>query len=280
MKPLASVIIPAHNEARSIERLLRALLADAAPGELEVVVVCNGCTDDTGAIARAFPDVLVEEIPVPSKHAALRRGDALATVTPRVYLDADLELGTRDLRTLVAELDRPGVEAVGPRRVMRCDASSWPVRSYYRVWEQLPQVRVGLFGRGVIAVSGAGLSRIIGLPAAMSDDLAVSEAFTTDERAVAPAQVVIHPPRTVADLLRRRVRVATGTGQLRQAGAVRAESTTRLTTLLDIVRTEPARAGDAVVFLTVTALARVRARRRLRRHDFTTWDRDESSRDR
>ena len=46
-----SVVIPAHDEEAVIERCLGTLLADARAGEVEVVVVCNGCTDDTAARA-------------------------------------------------------------------------------------------------------------------------------------------------------------------------------------------------------------------------------------
>ena len=48
-----SVIIPAHNEAKVIRRCLEGLLAGAPAGEEpELIVVCNGCSDDTAAIAR------------------------------------------------------------------------------------------------------------------------------------------------------------------------------------------------------------------------------------
>ena len=40
--PLGSVVIPAHNESTAIRRCLDALFAGLAPGELDVVVVCNG----------------------------------------------------------------------------------------------------------------------------------------------------------------------------------------------------------------------------------------------
>ena len=279
MKARASVVIPAHDEARSIDRLLRALLADAAPGELEIVVVCNGCTDDTAQVARAAaPDARVEEIPEPSKYDAMRRGDAVATVVPRIYVDADLELDTAAVRRLAAAVDVPTAMAAAPERDLRYDGSSAVVRSYYRVWRRLPQVRDGVFGRGVIAVSGAGLDRVRALPPAMSDDLAISEAFAPHERLVVAAPVVIRTPRTVGDLVRRRVRVATGVAQLQVRGAVRPESRTQVSTLVDLVRAEPRRLPDAAVFAAVTAVARARARSRVRRQDFTTWDRDESSR--
>ena len=50
--PLASVVIPAHNEEAVLGRCLRVLLAGSTPGELDVVVVANACTDRTAEIAR------------------------------------------------------------------------------------------------------------------------------------------------------------------------------------------------------------------------------------
>ena len=51
---MISVIIPAHNEERVISRLLEALTLGHTPGELEIIVVCNGCSDDTAGVARGF----------------------------------------------------------------------------------------------------------------------------------------------------------------------------------------------------------------------------------
>lgn len=70
---MTSIVIPAHNEGQVIGRLLDSLLAGPAEDETDIVVVCNGCTDDTAQIAAARgPRVRVVDIPTPSKHAALR----------------------------------------------------------------------------------------------------------------------------------------------------------------------------------------------------------------
>lgn len=279
-QPVASIVIPAHNESAGIGRLLSGLLADALPGEFEVLVVCNGCTDDTAAVAaRAGHELTVLEIEQPSKRLALDRGDAAAHYLPRVYLDADLEFGTDDARRLIAAVCQPGVLAAGPSRMLPRTGLSWPVRAYYRIWEQLPQVRTGLFGRGVIALSAAGLERVRALPPAMSDDLAISEAFGPDERRVViDSTVLIRPPRTVRDLLRRRIRVTTGNAQLDQRAGRSAEARTSPADLAGMVRRNPADLPGVLVFLSVAVAARLAARRRIRGGDYHTWLRDESSR--
>jgi glycosyltransferase involved in cell wall biosynthesis len=274
-----SVVIPAHDEERSISRLLEALLAGSGP-QLDVLVVCNGCTDATAAVARSTgPSVRVLELPEPGKPAALRAGIAAARHPTLVLADADVVIGSVDLAALCAELSRDGVLASGPERVLDLTGVSWPVRWYYDVWERLPQVRTGLFGRGVIAVSPEGLARLKSLPEVMSDDLVASEAFGPTERVVvAQARVVIRPPRTMRDLMRRRVRVVTGNAQADASGLRGEEARTSLRDLMSLVGANPLLAPRVTLFAAVALGARVRARRAVARGDYTTWLRDESSR--
>jgi glycosyltransferase involved in cell wall biosynthesis len=279
---VTTVVIPAHNEGRVIGRLLGQLVPAAAPAGLNVIVVANGCTDDTAEVAASFgPRVRVLSIPVASKRAALVAGDHAATDLPRVYVDADVELRAQDVQALAAALRQPGVLAAAPERVLGLDGAPWPVRWYYDVWTRLPEVRHGLFGRGVIAVDNAGQERIASLPPLLADDLAASLSFARHERSIVPgARAVVHVPRTFTDLLRRRVRAAQGVAQIERADrAPDATARTRMPDLLGIARREPRMAPRVALFVSVAVLARLRARRAVARDDYSAWLRDESSRD-
>ena len=88
-----SVVIAAHNEEAVLGRCLDALLRTARTGELEIAVVCNGCTDGTAEVARGYgEDICVLETPEASKTAALNLGDPAVSGFPRFYVDADVLL--------------------------------------------------------------------------------------------------------------------------------------------------------------------------------------------
>ena len=186
------------------------------------------------------PWARVLEVPKPSKTEAVRVGNAAGTVFPRVHLDADVAISGADVVHLVQPLLERDVLATAPQRVLLRDRSSWLVRWFYDVWEQLPQVRSGLFGRGVIALSEEGQRRVDALPQLMSDDLGISEVFDPGERRVVwTAFAEVRPPGTLRDLLRRRVRVATGNSQAAQVGVRRPESSTTWGTLARLALHNP-----------------------------------------
>ena len=107
MVPTVSIIIPAHNEANVIDHCLSGLLADSEPGEFDIVVVCNGCSDETAKIAASFGSrVRVFDLITASKVAALNFGDQAARTYPRVYLDSDLVISGSDIRSLEKPANR------------------------------------------------------------------------------------------------------------------------------------------------------------------------------
>lgn len=287
---VTSIVIPAHNEGRVIGRLLDALLDGAPAAGPDIVVVCNGCTDDTAAVAAARGHrVRVIETPTPSKHHALRVGDEHARGFPRLYVDADVVVGAADVRALADTLaDSPALLAAAPGRDIPLTGCAWPVRAYYRVWQLLPAVREGLFGRGVIAVTEPGHARLAALPPLMADDLAASLAFAPGERRVVEsARVVVLPPRTWGDLIKRRVRAATSSAELERFQAARASgpaaapppsARTGTGDLRALLRARPQLLPGVVVFVVAALSARRGARKAIRTGDFSTWLRDESSR--
>lgn len=274
-------MIPAHNEGLVIGRLLDRLLPAGQVSGLTIIVVANGCTDNTVEIASSFgPCVRVLSISTASKRLALAAGDRAATGFPRVYADADIEIGLADIAALDAELAKPGVLAAAPDRIYALRECPWPIRWYYDIWSRLPQVRGGLFGRGVIAVNEEGHRRLAALPALLADDLAASLSFDPSERSIATgARVICHPPRRLADLVRRRIRVAVGVAQIeRSRQAPPSTARTRPADLLAILAASPVAAPRLALFVAVTIATRLAARRAVARGDYTTWLRDESSR--
>jgi glycosyltransferase involved in cell wall biosynthesis len=109
-----SVVIPAHNEATFLPRVVGAVRAQQPPGaELEVIVVDDGSTDGTAAIAREA-GARVLELPSPSGNpaAARNRGAAAAGGDPLIFLDADCIPGSGWLASILAAHDR-GATVVG-----------------------------------------------------------------------------------------------------------------------------------------------------------------------
>ncbi len=280
--PLASVVVPAHDEERSIGRLLAALAPEVRAGRLELVVVANGCTDATAEVVRRrFPEAAVLELDTGSKHLALLEGDRVATVLPRVYVDADVVIDGVDVLRLADRVAGPGLPlAAAPRRVLDTTGAGRVVRGYYRVWEQLRAVREGLYGRGVLAVGPEGYARVADRPDVTGDDLYLDLAFSGAEREVVQeATSVIRVPRTATDLVRRRVRAVEGNREQYEASPGRATGRDSRGDVWQIGREGgPHGLVDVVAFLGVTAAARGWALWRRSRGSTAVWHRDESSR--
>jgi hypothetical protein len=278
-QPSATIVVPAHNEEFGLSRLLPRLLGSAERGEFRVIVVCNGCTDTSADEARKHgPDVEVINLAQPSKAVALEAGGALVTAFPVAFVDADVALDTSSMRALVALVGQSGILAAGPERRLERGRVSRPAGWYYDIWERLPAVKSGLFGRGVIVLSEAGFRRVSGLPRFVSDDLAFSESFQPVERRIAPDSVVsVWPARTWRSLLGRRIRVVHGNRELGAAGRLSKSASTGVGDLVRIVREEPRMAARLPAFLATTIIARL-AQRVVAGPAGTPWLRDETSR--
>jgi glycosyltransferase involved in cell wall biosynthesis len=278
-KPLGSVVIPAHNESAGIRRCLDALFAGIAPGELDVVVVCNGCADDTAALAGSSGHPMrVIELEAASKPAALRTGDEAALAFPRIYLDADVVLQGSAARIVLERL-RAGAVVARPPVHYDSSASSAAVRSYYRARSRVPALLGSLWGAGAYGLSEAGRSRFGAFPDLVADDLWVDRQFAPGEiEIVECAPVVVTVPRRARDLIR--VLRRTYRGKAENAGVDphgRAHATTASTLhqLRRLAAAGPSAAVDAATYVAFAAGGRLAL---VYPRAADQWERDDSSR--
>ncbi|WP_448258196.1 glycosyltransferase [Microbacterium aurum] len=267
------VIIPAHDEAAVIERTLTALAPLTALAGLEVIVVCNGCRDDTAALARRFAGVTVIETDRASKPFAMNLGDETATLWPRLYLDADIEIEPRAVLAVFDALAEPGVLAARARYAYDITGATWPVRAYYRARARIPAPPRRLWGAGGYACSEAGHRRFGRFATVTADDSWFDEQFATDEkRVVATAPMLVRTPRDTEGLLAVLVRQRRGYVEI----GISSHAAARGRELVRSVR-GPASAVDAAWYALFTIIARRRAEKAMRRRA-RTWERDASSR--
>ncbi|SDS07655.1 glycosyltransferase [Microterricola viridarii] len=271
-----SIIIAAHNEQAVIGRTLQALEQFAAAADVEVFVVCNGCTDQTAAISRGFAFAHVIELDVASKTAALREGDRLAQTGPRIYLDADVVLSSRAAR---AVFDALAGETLAGRPPHHFDTSraSWPVRRWYWVRARLPSIAGALWGAGCYALSTNGRARFGEFPEIVSDDLFIDALFAREEIAIVSTDpVIVTTPRRTADLVRILQRsYRTQTEVARPGLAVSEGQRGQLNDLRRLLRQQPLRLVDVGVYLTIVSYSRLRAKTARG----SAWERDSSSRE-
>lgn len=273
---MVSVVVAAHDEAAVIGRCLAALRRQEGVEDLEVVVVANGCHDDTAGVAERA-GVTVISLPEPGKSAALVAGDAAAAGFPRVYLDADIELPPHAIAAAAQVFaDHPSALAAAPLRHVISTGSSPLVRAYMAVSSRLPAYRNSLFGRGMIVLSEQGRSRFDRFPGVVADDLFLDSLFAADEkRPIDSVDVGILAPATTRALLRRLVRVRRGNAELR-AGAAgptgsapgpgqrQVRRSARLAWLTEVVLPRPRLVPAGIVYVSLTTLAAVLARLRTR----------------
>ncbi len=114
--PSVSVVVPAFNEGKVVVATVRSLLASEYDGPLEIVVVDDGSTDDTLAIAKAEfanePSVAVLTKKNGGKASALNDGIAHAKGEIVVGLDADTVFRPDTIERLVQPLADERVGAV------------------------------------------------------------------------------------------------------------------------------------------------------------------------
>jgi biofilm PGA synthesis N-glycosyltransferase PgaC len=121
-----TVLVAARNEADRIQETLSFIARQDYPGPIEVLVVDNGSTDGTRAVAEAYGAATGQAVrcidePRPGKSHALNTGLAAVATELVITLDADTLVHPQAVRHLVARLLNapPDVQAVAGSVLVR-----------------------------------------------------------------------------------------------------------------------------------------------------------------
>ena len=118
---MPDVILPALNEAAAIEWVLRRI-----PQGVRAIVVDNGSTDATAAIAAAHGATVVSE-PIRGFGSACAAGLAAATADVVCFMDCDASLDPAALPLVAGYVERDEFDLVLGSRVARRGA--WPIHA-------------------------------------------------------------------------------------------------------------------------------------------------------
>jgi glycosyltransferase involved in cell wall biosynthesis len=217
-----SIVVPAHNEAANIGRLLTGLLEQETRVAriVEVVVVASGCTDDTAEVSREFgrgrPGVHVHvqerrEGKVAAINAYLKLRDPRADVS--VICSADLDPQRDVIEKMVCFLrDNPEVGMVGGRPVPNNDGSTLVGRMVGLLWDLHHRVSLEVPKMGEIVAFRAALveyvSELSVVDEASIEDIVRAKGYKLGY--VPDAIVTNHGPETLSEYFEQRRRIARG----------------------------------------------------------------------
>ena len=128
--PPVVAVVPARDEADSVAASIGSLLRQDYPGRFRVVLVDDGSTDATTAIARALPGAerltVIEGSSRPPGWAgklwAVHQGCSRTDEEFLLLTDADIEHDPAHLAALVARAESAGVDMVSEMVALRCDS--------------------------------------------------------------------------------------------------------------------------------------------------------------
>lgn len=195
--PAACVLVACYNEQQNIADTLLSLSRQDYTGALEVVVIDDGSTDDTLAIARreaarlSGPNLSIRVLAMPKnggKSRALNHGLAQTTQRLVITVDGDSFLRADAIRKLVERFlsDPPNTVAVAGAVLVRNSRLNWLTRA--QEWDYFHGIaavkRMQSMYHGTLVAQGAfslytreALEQVGGWPECVGEDIVVSWAL-------------------------------------------------------------------------------------------------------
>jgi glycosyltransferase involved in cell wall biosynthesis len=215
---MATIIVPAHNEASVIEDCLKSIINQA--GIDHIIVPCNGCTDNTVEIVKSkFPNVVCLDIKIPSKTNALNvaeeKAKELGVTYPVFYIDADTQLSDNAIQHITQEMQKRETLLAAPTPIIDTSHSSWLVKTYYKVWLSLPYIKEGVIATCSFIVSEEGRKRFDKFADVIGDDGFIRCHFKNKEIAnIKGAEIYIRAPKDIFSLIKIKTRARLGNMEL------------------------------------------------------------------
>ncbi len=278
---MATIIVPAHNESAVISDCLESIVDQ--DGVDNVIVACNGCSDDTAEIVQLrFPSVHCLDIPTASKTNALNEAEAKARELgmgfPSFYIDADTRLGPNAIKTIEEALASSPVLLAAPTPVIDTSQSSWLVRQYYKAWLGLPYVKQGVIATCSYVITERGRERFDEFPEVISDDGYVRGHFRSSEISnISRAEIYIRAPKDVISLIKIKTRARLGNKQLLATGQWKVREHRSHVRIL-ATRLFSSAFVPTLAYTLINLIIRVRADWQFRRIAQYRWEKDLSSR--
>jgi len=215
---MATVIVPAHNEASVIEDCLNSIINQS--GVDHIIVPCNGCTDNTVDIVKTkFPNVVCLDIEKPSKTNALNvaeeKAKELGISHPIFYIDTDTQLSENAIQHISEIMDSGEVLLAAPTPKINTNKSSFLVKTYYKVWTNLPYIKEGVIATCSFIVSEEGRQRFDKFADVIGDDGYIRCHFKNKEIAnIKGAEIYITAPKDIFSLIKIKTRARLGNMEL------------------------------------------------------------------
>jgi len=214
---MISIIVTARNQATDLRSCLNAILDGADSDELEIIVACNGCGDETAQVARGFgPAVRVVEMPAASHAHALNVADRAASAFPRFYLQAGVVCHLSSIRRMAKHLSDGLALAIAPPFRIRADQSGGIVRGFYEIAQRLPSHQDGLHGSSMFGLSQEGKQRFPHFPPVVAIEEFIRVSLEPDQFVrLENTRSRVTPPNTFGELLAAETELIRGVDQLR-----------------------------------------------------------------
>lgn len=280
---MATIIVPAHNEASVIQRCLDSIVSqvnlDAEQTANVIIVACNGCTDNTVDIVREhYPEVICLDIEKPSKTNALNEAEKYITTFPVYYLDADTIIDPGTIDAITKHIAKTGLLLAAPTPVINTSESSWVVKQYYKIWINLPYIKDGVIGTCSFILSEAGRKRFDKFPDIINDDGFVRCCFDSHERDnLAGTTIHIKAPKTLYSLIKIKTRARLGNMQLVATNlCARPKQANYSGSMKD--RLFSKQFVPTLVYILIALFIRIRANKQFKQLDSYKWEKDLTSR--